>query len=167
MQVPIRKSEQHNKRTKLDPYMTEEKFVELKNKLARLKNFRRPQEAAEVKRLAEMGDFSENTGYQLAKGRLRGINQRIIELEEHLNRAEIIKPTKNTETVALGSRVTVKNASREKTYLVLGSAETDPAAGIISHNSPLGAALIGRHTGDKIKIQLADKETEFEIIKIE
>ncbi|MHB8903906.1 MAG: GreA/GreB family elongation factor [Patescibacteria group bacterium] len=88
MQTPYRKYDKIP-RQKSDPHITEDKFEELKNKLAKLKNIQRPREAEEVKRLAAMGDFSENAGYQLAKSRLRGINQRILDIEDLLSRAEI------------------------------------------------------------------------------
>ena len=166
MRVPTRRSEQHNRQTKLDPYLTEAKFNELQNKLARLKEAR-PREAREVKRLAEMGDFSENAGYQLAKGRLRGINQRMLDLEYQLKNAIIIEQDNSASTVQLGRKVTLESNGREKTYLILGSTESNPTAGIISHNSPLGSALIGHRVGDQIKIHLADKEVEYIIKKIE
>lgn len=82
MRTPIRKGHARLGQ-KPDPYLTERKFRELEAKLIRMKESR-PGLASEVKRLAEMGDFSENAGYQLAKGRLRGLNQRIIDLENHL-----------------------------------------------------------------------------------
>src|SRR3989338_2223242 len=165
MRVPIRKPGKYT-HLKPDPHLTEEKFNELKNKLARLKKSQ-PVAAAEVARLAEMGDFSENAAYQIAKGHLRGINQRILELEDHLHRALIIKPMKNTQTVQLGHRVTIETAGKQKTYLVLGSSETNPSEGIISCNSPIGSALMGHQVGDKVKIQPADKGIECRIIKIE
>jgi transcription elongation factor GreA len=168
MQVPHRRKETYVK-PKPDPYLTEAKFIELKNKLERLKNQIRPREAEEVKRLAEMGDFSENVGYQVAKGRLRGINQRILDIEDHLKNAIIFRPNKDTEIVQIGHQITIENISdqRRKTYTILGSSETNPTAGVISHNSPIGAALIGHRVGERIKIKLADKEKEFEILKIE
>ncbi len=165
MRVPIRKKETYIK-PKPDPYLTEAKFLELKNKLERLKNYTRPQAAQEVKRLAEMGDFSENVGYQVAKGRLRGLNQRILEIEDHLKNALIFHPNKNTQVIQLGHTVTLEVKNKQKTYTILGSSETNPTAGIISHNSPIGSALLGHRVGDKIKVKLTDKETEFKIIKI-
>ncbi|MEK7557911.1 MAG: GreA/GreB family elongation factor [Patescibacteria group bacterium] len=164
MRVPIRKPGKYT-HLKPDPCLTETKFSELKYKLERLK-FNHPRASEEVKRLAEMGDFSENAGYQIAKGRLRGMNQKIIELEDQIKRATIINPTKNTETVQLGHKVTVETNNKQKTFLILGSSETNPSEGIISHNSPIGAALIKRKVGDKIKIQTANKEIEYKIIKI-
>jgi transcription elongation factor GreA len=164
MQVPVRRSERYNKKPKLDPYLTKEKFIELENKLNRLKE-NHPRLAAEVKRLAEMGDFSENAGYQLAKGRLRGTNQRILDLEYQLKHSIIIEPD-NNGLVQIGNKVILKNRDKEKSYLILGSTESDPTAGIISHNSPLGSALIGKRIGERVKIQLKDREIEYEIMDI-
>jgi len=165
MQSPKRKAGQYA-HLKPDPNLTENKYNELKEKLVRLKKIH-PQAAAEVKRLAEMGDFSDNAAYSIAKGRLRGINQRILEMEDHLKRAVIIKPTKNTDAVRLGNSVTIKAIGKQKTYKILGSAETDPQAGIISHHSALGSALMGCRVGDKIKIKTASNEIEYTITKIE
>jgi transcription elongation factor GreA len=89
MRLPIRKGS-GPKPPLSDPKMTQEKYDELSSKLYFWKKIKRPKEATEVKRLAEMGDFSENAGYQLAKGRLRGLNRRIDELQNLLNKAEII-----------------------------------------------------------------------------
>jgi len=165
MQLPWRKPGKYT-HLKPDQNLTEAKYNELKNKLERLK-FNRPRLAEEVKKYASDGDFSENAAYQIAKGRLRGMNQKILEIEDHLNRAVIIRPNKNNITVQLGSSVTVEGDGRKKTYLILGSSETDPTKGIISSHSPIGSALIGRKLGDQIKIKLADREIEYKIIKIE
>lgn len=165
MQLPIRKPGQYT-HLKPDQHLTEVKYNELKNKLDRLK-FNRPRLAEEVKKYASDGDFSENAAYQIAKGRLRGMNQGILEIEDHLKRAIIIKPNKNSSLVQLGSSVTVDVAGKQKTFLILGSSETNPSKGVISHNSPIGSALMGRKLGDQIKIKLADKEVDYKIIKIE
>lgn len=147
--------------------MTERKFNELKRQVEKLKNFSRPQAAAEVARLAELGDFSENAEYQLAKGRLRGINSAIIRLENHLNQAVIIAPDAPKDTVRVGHTVTIERDGQQKTYQLLGSAETNPEKGIISYNSPLGSALIGYGVGEEVTIKLAEKETVVKIVKIE
>ena len=164
MRVPIRKSGEFT-RIIPDPYLTAGKFNELNEKLKKLK-VSLPQAIKEVKRLAEMGDFSENAAYQMAKGRLRGLNQRILDLEEQLKLSIIIKPGLNKNQVQLGSKVTVIMDGRQITYLILGSSEINVKNNIISHNSPIGSALIGKKVGDSVKIQLANNEVEFKIIKI-
>lgn len=165
MQTPKRKLGKYA-HLKPDENITEEKYKELKNKLERLKR-NHPGAAAEVKRLAEFGDFSENAEYQIAKGRLRGINQRILDIEDQMKRAVIIKPAKNKNIVKLGHKVTVEVDGKIKTYLILGPAEANPLEGIISHKSPLGSELMDRMVGDKVKVRLKDKKVEYKIIKIE
>ncbi|MFA6106655.1 MAG: GreA/GreB family elongation factor [Patescibacteria group bacterium] len=164
MQVPIRKPGKYT-HLKPDPHITAEKFQELKNKLERMKKSRPPL-IEEVKFHALNGDFSENAAYQIAKGRLRGLNQRIIETEDHLKNAVIIVPGQSNRVV-LGSRVTVKVNGKIKTFLILGSAETNPGQGVISRNSPIGSILMGRRAGDRVILKLKDRETEYEILKIE
>lgn len=190
MQVPIRKGDKIPK-PKADPFMTPAKFNELKAKVHKWKTINRPREAAEVERLALMGDFSENVGYQVAKGRLRGLNQRILDTENLLARAEIIEADDATDQVRLGHYVTIENIGTDKndtrgeanknektaenkqlnniqkTYRILGSSETDPAAGVISHNSPLGATLLGRRVGDIIEVEVNDQTKKLKIINIE
>ncbi len=166
MQVPKRKKETYHP-PKPDPYITQNKFEELSKKLNRLKTIKQPREAKEVKRLALMGDFSENAGYQLAKGRLRGFNQTILEIENQLKYAEIIPDSQNSNTVKLGSLVSIESAQGIKTYRLLGSVESNPDAGIISHNSPLGSALLNHQLGDIISLELDSGTKKYKIIKIE
>ncbi len=164
MQIPYRKPGKYAQ-MKPDPLMTKEKLLALEQKLSRLKSHR-PQLAAEVARLAELGDFSENAEYQLAKGKLRGLNAAILALETQINQAEIISPLKNINTIQIGSVVTVLNENGQKTYQILGSAEADPKKGVISHTSPLGAALVGSKLDDVITIDSSGKKTDYKIIKI-
>lgn len=163
MRVPLRRGEKRPEPK--DPYLTAQKYQELAAKLDRLRSSR-PRLAEEVKRLAEMGDFSENAGYQLAKGRLRGLNQRIMDLESQLKVAVIIQADKGTGKVQIGSLVTVRHEGKEKEYTILGSTESDPGKGVISHLSPLGAALMGRKEGETARFLIKDNEQEFMIIKI-
>ncbi len=151
MQTPIRKSGKYT-HIKPDPHITQDRLDELKDKLKHLKESQ-PQAIKEMKRLAEMGDFSENAAYALAKGRLRAINQKVLELEEQIKNAVPIIPTRKTDEVRLGSRVTVEIGGQPITYLILGPSETNPAQGIISHKSPIGAALMGRRVGDSITLR--------------
>ncbi len=164
MQVPYRKPGKYMIQ-KSDPLITGAKLTELEKELTKLKKIR-PGAAAEVSRLAEMGDFSENVEYQLAKGRLRGINNAIFKIANQLNQAVVIKPQTQTNEVQIGHIVTIETENGPKTYQILGSAETNPGTGTISHNSPLGSALMDKKVGDVIKIKLTNKEIEYKIIEI-
>lgn len=165
MQVPIRKGTGPIAPSQ-DPKMTIVKYEELKKKLDFWLKIKRPEEAAEVQRLALMGDFSENVGYQIAKGRLRSLNQRIIDLEKLLNQAEIIEKPISSEFINVGSKIKIKIKDSIKIITILGSAESDPSNGIISHVSPLGEALINKKAGDLIKVKQGDKENLYQVLEI-
>ncbi len=161
MRVPTRKPGKYTDQTR-DPHMTQAKFDELKAQLERMLKAR-PAQTAEVKHLAEMGDFSENAAYQIAKGRLRGLNQRIMETEDHLKYAQIITTGKDG-IIQLGSTVTIEQAGKQQTFTILGPTETNPVKGIISYKSPLGAALLGKRVGDLVVFQQGDKTVTGKII---
>ena len=165
MQVPIRKPGKYTHQ-KPDPHLTQAKFEELKAKLERLKNYGQPRAADELRRLAEMGDRSDNFAYSLAKGRLRGINQRILDIEDHLKRAIIIGSNRSG-LVQLGSIVTVETGGKQKTYQILGSSETDPTRGVISHHSPIGAALMHGSVGESVAAIINGRKIVYQIIRIE
>lgn len=157
MRVPKRRSE-NSHRLQFDPHLTQAAYDKLKAKLEHLKKVTRLRWMQEVATLAEGGDFSENAGYQIAKGRLRGINQAILDLEQQLKQAIIISNTTSSEIVQVGCTVTVEIAGQEKTYTLLGSAETDPTKNIISIDSPLGAALVGKRVGESVVLPTLQKK---------
>lgn len=164
MQVPKRRYDKVNERQ--DPHISESKFCELKNKLQKLKNVSRFQAMSEVARLAEMGDFSENHAYQMAKGRLRGINARILELEDYFKYVVVIKSGASKSQVSLGATVKLRQDGKDKAYQILGPLEADPLQGIISHKSPIGSALMSKRVGDIFTVQLANKTVTIEILAI-
>ncbi|KKR08600.1 MAG: Transcription elongation factor GreA [Parcubacteria group bacterium GW2011_GWC2_39_14] len=165
MQIPKRKSE-NRRLVPVDTFITEERFNELKLKLKRMKEVMHPKLAEESKRLAQFGDFSENAEYQIAKGKLRGLNQKISETEFQINHAQVIKASKNTDKVGLGHFVTIESQGKQKTYQILGSTESSPQAGIISRHSPLGEALLGSSVGEVVEVQLKEKKVKYKIVAI-
>ena len=90
MRVPIRKPGKYT-HDQPDLHLTRDKLNELTNELERLRTEIRPRAMKEVSRLAEMGDFSENAAYQIAKGRLRGMNERILDLEAAIGKVILIE----------------------------------------------------------------------------
>ncbi len=160
MRVPIRKGDARVFAAK-DYHLTKDKYQKIEAEIIKLKKYR-PQLAQEVKRLAEMGDFSENAGYQMAKGKIRGLNQRLLELEDRIKRAEIIEVSKDVEVVQIGHQVELLVNNEHKNYTILGGSESDPLLGIISHLSPLGSALLGLRQGESVMV----KDKEYKIISI-
>ena len=165
MRLPFRKPGKYSQ-VKNDPLLTKEKFLELEKELEKLKAKRGPA-AVEVARLAELGDFSENVEYQLAKGKLRGINNAILKLEYQLDHAEIINTQKQKNTVQIGHEVWVLINGQEKRFQILGSSETNPAKGVISHSSPLGQALLGKRVGEEAVVKTGERKVIYKILKID
>ena len=165
MRVPTRRGDKKI-RAKIDPCITQKKYNELKKKLAWFLE-ERWRLAEDVKRFAENGDFSENAEYQIAKGKLRGLNNRILKTEDLIKRAVIIKQTGNNGIVQLGSVVVVEINGKQKKYQILGSSETNPSQGIISQNSPIGLALIGKRVGDVAQVRAKGGEVEYRVVGVE
>lgn len=165
MQLPKRKPGKFNY-FQQDPIITDTKYKELQKDLARLKK-KQPKAAQEVSRLAEMGDFSENVEYQLAKGRLRGINNAIMKIEHQLDHAEVIQPQSNTHVVHIGSTVTIENENGKKTYQILGSSEAHPDKGSISYTSPIGAALMNKKLKDIAEVHIGERKITYTIVDIQ
>jgi transcription elongation factor GreA len=69
--------------------------------------------------------------------------------------------------VDLGHTVCVDVKGTEKKYTILGSSQTDPSKGIISHNSPIGLALLGKKVGDEIHVELGGKGVVYRILSID
>lgn len=165
MQIPLRRAQKQKQRDSDDAlFLTAEGVERLKKELARLLQ-EQPEAADDVFRLAQLGDFSENAEYQEAKFRLRKINDRIFSLRERLKHAKIINKTQS-QTVGLGSRVTLVVDGTTKIYEIVGPAEANPSHGRISHVSPLGQRLLGHSVGDTISLQTEGGIKEYKILRI-
>jgi transcription elongation factor GreA len=160
MQIPKRRPGKYQP-CQNDTNITAKRYAELEKKLLKLKKAQ-PALIEEVQHGASFGDFSENAGYQIAKGQLRGLNQKIMEIEDLLKHAQVIDCNSDTDCVKLGHTVTLENNSKTITYQILGATESNPSKGIISHLSPLGSALIGKSIGDIVEI----REMKYTIIEI-
>lgn len=166
MRIPKRKPSRYYD-VNPDPYLTKETILKLKAELDRMLNKTRPKLIEEMQLAASNGDFSENHAYQMAKGRLRGLNHRILIIEEQLNQAIPIEENKRDGIIRIGSTVTLEINGKQRTYQILGSQETNPTSGKISHISPLGLALLKHTAGEIISVQTEQRAVEYKIIKVE
>ena len=165
MRLPTRKPGKYSNIVP-DNLITEKKLQELKEKYAHLKKQHMPA-ANEVSRLAELGDFSENAEYQMAKARLRSILFSMSKLEHQIQNAQVLLRNTDHSFVSLGSTVTVLVSGVSKSFQILSSNETDPARNIISHHSPLGAALLGHKVGDTVMIPVKGVDVAYVITEIQ
>jgi len=143
-------------------YLTEGGFKRLQEKLARLKRSL-PDFIDDAQQAAALGDRSDSSEYREAKSILRRTHRQILSIQDQIKRVVIIKSGPNASgTVQLGSSVVLKVGGERRTFQIVGSHETDPARGRISHQSPLGSALMGHKLGDVINF----RSQEYCIIEI-
>ena len=168
MRVPTRRGE-IERREMAEPedhLLTPAKIQRLKDELKDLVDRQRPEMIQEVRRLAEMGDFSENAGYQIAKGSLRRINDRIETLKERIKTAVPIEHGSKDGMIRVGSTVTVESGTKPLTFEIVGSMKTNPSRGRISHRSPLGMLLLGHVAGDEVILKTAEREVLYRVIEV-
>ena len=149
------------------PYMSAEGRERLKEKLETLKK-KRMKIAAGLEYAKSLGDLSENVEYQEKKEEQMENEAAIAALEDLLSRAILIKPSGKTGIVEFGSTVVVNahNESQTYTYIIVGNEEADPQKGHISHESPLGKALLGKKSGAKVLVKTPKGEKELFITHV-
>lgn len=115
------------------------------------------------------GDLSENAEYHAAKERQGQVEATIADLEDKLSRAQVIDPqTLSGSKVVFGATVTLLDEDDKPVkYQIVGQAEADAKAGMISYNSPLGRALIGREVGDEVEVSVPSGDKFYLVDKIE
>ncbi|MBO7682658.1 MAG: transcription elongation factor GreA [Clostridia bacterium] len=149
--------------------MTHDALKELQDELDQLKTVGRQEMAEKIKVALSFGDLSENAEYDEAKSEQGKMESRINELE-HLIRNAVIVDDENDEegTVGRTSVVTLKNLedNQEVTYRLVGFTQSDPLAGKISDESPVGKALMGKHVGDVIEVEAPRGKVSFEILDV-
>ena len=134
-------------------YLTKEGLDELKKEHEGLTKVKRPDVLERVSQARSMGDLSENAEYVAAREELSFIDGRIDELEELIKQAVLIQETHSKGQVKLGSTVTVTIKGKKEVFTVVGEWEADPHEKKISHESPLGKALLGKKVGEKVEVE--------------
>lgn len=137
----------------------------LKTELANLKD-RRKKVAERIKIAREFGDLAENSEYEDARNEQSFIEGRIEELEDMISRARVVAKNGGNGKVEMGSVVTLKLNGDRFSYEIVGVNESDPAAGKISAESPIGYSLIGKTKGEKVDITTPNGTTTYEIVDV-
>jgi transcription elongation factor GreA len=148
-------------------YLTPEGAARLRTELAELTGPRREELAKRLRSAIQMGDLSENADYHKAKEDQGFLEGRIQEIEAVLRTAVIVEKT-HSDTVMVGSRVTVQEANFDpETFYVVGAKEADPRKSKISNESPIGSALMDHKAGDVVEAETPDGPIQFKILKVE
>lgn len=151
---------------KNDVKLTKEGLEALKKELVDLRDVKRPKLVDRLSNARSQGDLSENSDYQSAKEELEFLDGRIEELEEVIKTALVVPATK-AGGVDVGTKVTVKVNGNKVVFHIVGEWEADPVNKKISHESPLGKALVGKNIGDKVEVEAPAGKVHYEILAVE
>ena len=148
--------------------LTKEGKEELEKRLEFLKVTKRAEITERIKTAREFGDLSENAEYDAAKNEQAMIEGEIVEIEEKLKHAVIIKDGAKKGVVSLGSKVDIldEETGEVSTYEIVGTTEADVENSRISNESPIGNALLGRKAGETVTVSVPVGTTTITIKKV-
>ena len=150
--------------------ITHEGYNVLKAELDKLKTTGREEIAARIKEARSFGDLSENAEYDEAMNAQAIMEARIAKLEEELKDVKILDENDiSTDIVKTGLKVNLYDVDFEEEveYKILGKSQSDPDNGVISDQSPLGKALLGKKLGETVHVELPNGSViEYKILSI-
>ncbi len=142
----------------------------LREELARLKNEERPRVIAAIAEARAHGDLKENAEYHAAREQQGFIEGRIAEIEARLSNAQVIDvlALEPSDRVVFGATVDLvdEDTGEELTYRIVGQDEADIKAGLLSINSPIARALVGKREGDVVVVEIPAGSRSLEIVKV-
>lgn len=147
--------------------LTKKGYQDLILEIKELKEVKRPKLLERLANARSQGDLRENSDYQNARQDLEFLDARIAELEEMLEKAEIVEEKENEDgKVSLGSRVKIRSNGKEMVFTLVGQNEADPSNLKISIASPLGSALLDKRIGDIVEVETPSGKLSYEILDI-
>jgi transcription elongation factor GreA len=149
--------------------MTTHGFEKLSQELKYLKEIALPENAKDIEEARQLGDLKENAEYHSAREKQQHLMRRQSEISDILSCAVVLDPAKNSHTrVSFGSKVTLVDVETDEeiTYTIVGTPESDVNRGLISYNSPLAKAILGKEIGDEVEVKLPAGKTVYEIENI-
>ncbi len=146
--------------------LTKQGLAELKAEHEELVNKKRPEVVKRLSDARDLGDLSENSEYAAAKQDLAFIDGRILELEEIIHGAKVVTSHSKGQ-VDVGCKVTLHVNGKKEVFTVVGEWEADPVQKKISHESPLGKALIGKKVGEKVEVEAPAGKILYKVLHIE
>lgn len=147
-------------------YLTEEGLRKLEKELSLLKEKRR-QIADRIEKAKELGDLSENAEYHTAREEQGFTEGRIVDIERLIKGAIVVQKNGRVTSVNLGCKIKVRDESgKEKKFEIVGINETNPIAGKISNESPIGRAFMHKKVNDQVEIDTPKGKIKYTILKI-
>ncbi|PIT88796.1 MAG: transcription elongation factor GreA [Candidatus Magasanikbacteria bacterium CG10_big_fil_rev_8_21_14_0_10_36_32] len=149
-------------------YLTESSLKKLKAEYETLKIKKIPEIADRINEAKQQGDLSENAEYHQAKEDMAWAQGRLLELEHIFHISEVIDDSaRKSSEVSVGCTVVAELNGKTKEFTIVGQQEANPSKGMISNESPLGDAFIGRKKGDKVEVITPSGPQTYKILEIQ
>lgn len=125
----------------------------------------RPKLIADVQTARAFGDLSENFEYKCAKQEKNRNDSRIRYLERMIRTAKVISTDSKEDTVGLFDKILVfhEKLGKEMTMRIVTTLRADAGKGLISKESPVGKALLGRRAGERVHVKVSD-EIQYDMV---
>ena len=150
--------------------LTPEGYEKLKAEIEHLSTDKRREVADRIRVAREFGDISENAEYDDAKNEQAMLEHKIAQLEERLVNARVIEAGDvDLSVVSIGAKVRLKDVDANQTveYIIVGSAEANPAESKLSNESPVGKAIIGKKKGETVEVVAPRGSIKYKILDIQ
>jgi transcription elongation factor GreA len=147
--------------------LTKENKEALETELKYLSGEKRKEIVDAVQYAKSLGDLSENAEYHAARESQGKLEDRIQQIEYMLKYGEVVE-TPNDGTIAVGSTVIIQKLEEPntRTFVIVGSEETDMLSGKISYKSPIGQALVGKKKDDLVSVETPKGEIVYKIVRV-
>ena len=147
--------------------LTEVDVKKMQEELEYRQNVLRPQLIDDVKVARAFGDLSENFEYKAAKREKNRNDSRIRYLDRMIKTAKVIEDQSGSDEVGLFDRVKIymEDDDEERDIRLVTTLRQNAPLGLISKESPVGAAIMGHHVGDRVKVDVNDDYSYYIVIR--
>lgn len=152
----------------MNEYLTKENKDALEVELKELSGIKRREIITHIEYAKSLGDLSENAEYHSAREEQGKLEERIAQIEHVLKHSVVVaRPTDGT--VSIGSAVAIQKVGEINTrsFVIVGSEETDMLSGKISYKSPIGKSLFGHKEGDVVIVSTPKGDVDYKIVSIQ
>lgn len=149
--------------------ITREGLARIEAELEQLQTVKRSEVAEKIRLAKELLSSPNDAEYEDAKNEQAMVEGRIQQLQALIQNAEIIDEdgAHKSKQIMLGSHVKVKSSDgKTHEYIIVGPAEAEPREGKISHESPVGRALIGKKVNEEVKVNAPKGVVTLKITKV-
>ncbi len=148
-------------------YLTGSSLKKLKLEYENLKIKKIPEIADRINEAKQQGDLSENAEYHQAKEDMAWAQGRLLELEHIFSTSEVIDDSaRKIGVISIGCTVVADLNGKTKEFTIVGQQEANPLKGMISNESPLGDAFIGRKKDDRVEVITPAGPQTYKILEI-